>query len=406
MSHLVRGVARLAPQIEAVSAVGLWVTAADGRKYMDLTSGIGALSTGHSHPHVVNEVQKQVATLVHAQQNCVGTHPQLKRLSERIANDTRLPSPMDSVYFASTGTEAVENAVKLARRATGKPNVVSFTGGFHGRSMGGMSLSTAKVSCRRGFQPLLAGTYLASFPSSPGQVEGAKADLDSLFQRVSAPEDTAAVIVEPIQGEGGIWKVEASYMEHLRAQCDAHGILLISDEVQSGCGRAGTWWAHEEWGEAAQPDIVAFGKGIASGYPLSGTFARAALFDAMHPNSLGGTFNGSAVAACAANATLDVLEGVVPTVEAKGKRFAANLRAAGLTVRQYGLMIAIELEPGMCLQKLVASATEEHGLMVLTAGIEPTIRLLPPLTIANREIDEACERICAWLGRLPRHWLV
>lgn len=402
----------MAPQITASHGKGMWIHSTDGQRYMDLTSGIGALSTGHSHPHVVHAVKKQMDHIVHAQQNCVGSHVQLKTLTEKVLTETNLPAGIDSVYFANTGTEAVENAVKIARRHTGKPNIVSFTGGFHGRSMAGMSLSTSKVSCRQGFQPLLAGVYQTAFPSEEHEVDAAKRDLDTLFTRVSAPEDTAAVIVEPVQGEGGIRRVDAGYMAHLRERCDEHGVLLIADEVQAGSGRVGTWWAHEAWGAHVQPDIVVAGKGIASGFPLSATFASERLFRNMHPNSLGGTFNGNAVAAAAANATIDILQETIPTVESKGQRLAHNLRSQSLPlvkdIRQYGLMMAIPLEPERlgrtadeqtaAFSKLIAEASETHGLMVLTAGVEPTVRLLPALTITDEEVDTASERLVSWLG--------
>jgi 4-aminobutyrate aminotransferase len=404
VSHIVRGVSRLNPSITAASAAGVWLTDTRQRKYIDLTSGIGALSTGHCHPQIVQHVQSQVATLVHAQQNCVNSHVAATDFLTELSN-TALPDRMDQLYFSNSGTDAVENAMKLARKATGRPNIVSFVGGFHGRSFGGMSVSTAKSTFRQGFHPLLAGVHHLPYPQERDghvAVEAAIKSVTDLFERQSTPSDTAAFLLEPILGEGGLVRMHKDFAKHLRTVCDTHGILLIADEVQTGCGRVGTWWAHEHWGKAATPDIVTFGKGVASGYPFAGVIARKELFFTIHLNGLGGTYNGNAVCAAAAAETLRVLRPLLPDVSSKGERIAHHIRNMQLPiikeVRQYGLMIAIELNISDEMFKELMRCTSAHGLLVLTAGITPTVRLMPPLTITNAEIDEGMERLHKWLS--------
>ena len=382
--RLAAGVARNST-IVAKEAVGCWLTGADGRTYLDMTSGIGALSTGHSHPRVVAAAQQQVGKLVHAQQNCVATHEPQQALLASLARV--LPPQLDTVFFTNSGSEAVENSVKLARKVTGRPNVISFVGGFHGRTLGCMSLSSSKVSCRQGFQPLMPGVFHVAYPQA-GRGGEAAAQLDNALVRLTAPDETAAVLIEPVLGEGGVHRAEPDFMHRLRDVCDRHGILWISDEVQTGAGRTGAWWGYEHFG--VEPDVVAFGKGVASGFPLAGVVARQAHFDCVHANGLGGTYNGNAVASAAAHATLEVIhdEDLVERARQRGAQLATRLRTLPLVtdVRHYGLMVAVELDlPPARLPELLARAQHE-GLLLLGTGLGATVRLLPPLTISSTEI--------------------
>lgn len=371
--------------IVAKRALGCWLTDVDGRDYLDFTSGIGALSTGHSHPHVVAAVCKQVPQMVHAQQNCVYTHPQQQRVLRYLS--AVLPSSLGSIFFTNSGSEGVENAIKVARAATGRPNVVSFVGGFHGRTLGAMSLSSSRVSCRQGFQPLMPGVFQLDYPLDPQHFQR---QLKTLFERQSAPAETAAVLLEPVLGEGGVHQAHAEAVAHLREECTRHGILWISDEVQTGMGRTGEWWGYEHFG--VEPDAVIFGKGIASGFPLAGVAAAPEHFAAIQPNGLGGTYNGNAVAMAAAAATLEVFhaEDLVQAAAYMGQQLAQQLRDLQhpliCEVRQYGLMLAVELElPRSALPDLLALAPS-HGLLLLSTGLGATVRLLPPLTVQESDL--------------------
>lgn len=386
------GVARQS-RIIMQRAFGCNVVGVDGRQHMDLTSGIGVLSTGHCHPHVSWRVRSQALAFVHAQQNCVESSVQHDAFLQ--AFEPHVPEAMSSVYFSNSGTDAIENSVKVARKCTRRPNIVSFIGGFHGRSIAGMALSTSKASCRYGV--LMPGVVHAEFPHEERTLAQ---NVDSFLQTVRrscSPDETAAVLMEPVQGEGGVRRMQPEFARFLREWCTQQDVLLISDEVQTGCGRTGKWWAYEHFG--ITPDMLVFAKGIASGYPLAGVVASGAHFANMHANGLGGTYNGNAVSLAAAVATMEVLRDVVPDVEAKGARLRAALAAhpAVTAVRQYGLMIAFDLDTTPDEFERKMDALRRHRLIVLRAGIGPTVRILPPLTITSQEVDDAISRLLAWL---------
>lgn len=385
--RLATGVARNST-IVAERALGCWLTGVDGRVYLDMTSGIGALSTGHSHPHVIDAVRRQVGHIVHAQQNCVETHLPQQELLRKMADV--LPDHLDTVFFTNSGSEAVENSVKLARKATGRPNIISFVGGFHGRTLGCMSLSSSKVSCRQGFQPLMPGVFHVPYPDPSAMgADAAEQYLDSAFARLTAPDETAAVLLEPVLGEGGVRQADPAFVRHLRNVCDTHGMLWISDEVQTGIGRTGSWWGYQHFG--VEPDIITFGKGIASGFPLAGVVARHKHFDTIHPNGLGGTYNGNAVACAAAVATLEVLhrDNLISCARQRGAQLSARLRTLDHVtgVRQHGLMVAVELDLHPSHMPQLLRCAQHEGLLLLGTGLDATVRLLPPLTISVKEID-------------------
>ena len=259
-------------KIVAERGEGCYLFDQDGTRYLDFTSGIGVTNTGHCHPRVVEAVQKQAGLLLHGQVNIV-LHPRILELIEEL---TSIVAPeLDGFFFSNSGAEAVEGAVKLARTATARPNVIVFQGSFHGRTVGTMSLTTSKTIYRAGYQPLMPGVFVAPFPyayrygwPSEQTVEWCLEELRYLLQTQTAPEETAALLLEPVLGEGGYVVPPSGFLEGLRRICDEHGILLIMDEVQSGFGRTGRWFAHEHFG--VTPDIMIVAKGLASGLPALG----------------------------------------------------------------------------------------------------------------------------------------
>lgn len=386
IKHCVNGVYRNS-NIIAKKGVGSWVYDIYGKKYLDMSSGIGALSTGHSHPRIVKAVSEQIPHLVHAQQNCILTHLPKEELIEKI--NLINPSHLNTHYFTNSGSEAVENAIKVARMATKKPNIISFIGGFHGRTIGCMSLSSSKISCKTGFSPLMSGVYNLRYPTE-GKGEEIYEELENLFKRMSSPDETAAIIMEPILGEGGLVKADPYFVKKMRQLCDKHGILWISDEVQTGMGRTGHWWGYEMFG--VEPDIITFGKGIASGFQLAGVSADKSLFDTIHENGLGGTYNGNVLAVTAANATLDIMhdEDLLVNVNTMSSRLQEKLTSLNhpliIDTRCYGLMVAIQLDVNPERFRQIMSSAEHYGLILLSTGIDTTIRLLPPLNISDDEL--------------------
>jgi len=320
-----------ATPVVAVKGAGCEILGTDGRRYLDVTAGIGVTSTGHCHPKVVAAAQAQAATLIHGQYTTV-LHPKLIELSERL--EGVMPAGIDSFFYASAGTEAVEAALRLARQATRRPNVIVMQGGFHGRTMGSLSLTTSKLALRAGLQPLMAGVYVTPFPY-PFHYGWGEADttafclrqLDHLLATQTAPDETAAVFVEPVLGEGGYVPATPIFMRGLRERCDRHGMLLVADEIQTGVGRTGRFWGLEHFG--VRPDVVITAKGLASGFPLSALGAPRELMAQGRPGSQGGTYGGNAVACAAALATLDVVEeeGLVKRAEDMGEHLLSSLRA-------------------------------------------------------------------------------
>jgi 4-aminobutyrate aminotransferase len=391
---------------------GSWLVTPEGDRYLDYTSGIGVTNTGHAHPRVVAAIQAQAAKLLHGQQNIVYHEPGL-RLYERLAS--LLPNGPWSAFLANSGAEAVEAAVKLARVATGRPAIIAFRYGFHGRTAQAMALTAAKDVYRGAFEPLPGSVYHASYPycyrAAGGPHDPAEctcdweAQLDLLFHQLVFPDKVAAIIVEPVIGEGGYLVPPPTFLPRLREITREHGILLIADEVQTGFGRTGELFAVRHWD--VDPDIVVMAKGIASGMPLSGILAKTELMDRLPPGSHGGTYGGNAVSCAAALATLDVIEdeGLVANARERGAQLVDGLRrlpsrhASIGDVRGLGLMVALEfVQPGVgdgrtpdaAVTKRVQAACFERGLLVLTAGTYVNvIRIIPPLVTTAEEIDHA-----------------
>jgi 4-aminobutyrate aminotransferase len=373
--------------IVPVRGEGLVVEDIDGNLFLDFAAGIAVNSTGHSHPQVVAAIREQAADLIHfsASDFYLPIYPEV---CERLARLAPFEGPA-RVYLGNSGTEVVEAAIKLARYATHRPYIVAFLGAFHGRTYGSVSLTASKAKYHAGFGPLLPGVFHAPY--------GKVADLawfdQVLFDKLAPASEVAAIIVEPIQGEGGYIVPEDGFLEGLREICDRHGILLIADEIQSGAGRTGRMWAVEHWG--VQPDILLSAKGIASGMPLGALIARASILEAWGPGAHGSTFGGNPVACAAALATLELLEGgLVANAAARGEQALAGLRRlAGeqselvRDVRGKGLMLGIEF-PTAEEAEAVQMAAFRRGLLILECG-PSSVRMSPALTVSETEMATA-----------------
>ncbi|GAB4578261.1 MAG: aminotransferase class III-fold pyridoxal phosphate-dependent enzyme [Anaerolineales bacterium] len=394
-------------QIIADHGLGAKLYDLEGNEYLDFTCGIGVTNTGHCHPRVVEAIRTQAGKLLHGQANIV-FHPPMLELVNELRQIT--PPDIDGYFFSNSGAEAVEGAVKLARAATGRPNIIVFQGSFHGRTVGTMSLTTSKTIYRAGYQPLMAGVYVAPFPyayrygwSEEDTSQWCLDELDLLLNSQTAPHETAAMLIEPVLGEGGYVVPPASFLKGLRERCNTHGILLIADEVQAGFGRTGKWFSFEHFG--IQPDIIVAAKGIASGMPLSGVFARLALMQKWTPGSHGGTYGGNAVSTAAAVATIRAMrqEKMLENATARGLQLMTGLRHLQEEypqigdVRGLGLMIGTEFstdnrKPDKATAKAVAHAALDRGLILLTCGAwDNTIRWIPPLVVSEQEITQALE---------------
>jgi 4-aminobutyrate aminotransferase len=391
--------------LAAKSGRGVRVEDVDGNVFLDFAAGIATVSTGHCHPEVVAAIQKQAAELIHIS----GTdfyYRHMVEISERLSAIAPMPGP-HRFYFGNSGAEAIECALKLARYHTGRQQVIAFFGGFHGRTMGALSLTASKPQQRRRFSPLVPGVTHVRFPyayrgctGGPQEEERfalgcARYIEEKLFKTTVPAEEVAAIFVEPIQGEGGYVVAPDIFMQELRRICDKHGILLVVDEVQSGAGRTGKWWAVEHSG--VQPDMVCIAKGIASGMPLGICMTRAELMNWV-PGSHASTFGGNPVAIAAALATMDVLEREgIDNAARMGEMFFSRLRDWPAKhpivgdVRGRGLMIGVEIvksqetrESAPALRDRIVSLAFEHGLLLLGCG-ETTIRLAPPLIVNQHE---------------------
>ena len=388
-------------------AEGAYLHASDGRRYLDFTSGIGVTNTGHCHPKVVAAAQEQVGKLIHGQVNIVYHQPLLDLASELL---TIMPAGLESFFFSNSGAEAVEAALKLARQVTGKPNVIVFQGSFHGRTVGTMSLTTSNTIYRAGYQPLMAGVFVAPFPYAyrfgwtPEQsTQFCLRELRHLLATQTAPRETCAVLIEPVMGEGGYVPPPPDFLKGVQQICSEHDLLFIADEVQSGFGRTGRWFGHQHYG--VQPDIMIMAKGLASGFPLSGIATRRDLMETWIPGSHGGTYGGNAVSCAAAAATIRVIreEGLVENSARMGAHLLDGLREIqerhpGVgDVRGIGLMVAAEFstaqgEPDAGTAKAVRVKCLEKDLMLLTCGPYGNIvRWIPPLIVTREQIDRALE---------------
>ena len=386
---------------------GPYLFSTDGKQYLDFTCGIGVTSTGHAHPRVVRAIQEQAARLLHAQPTIVLSQPLLQLVEEML---TVVPAPLDSFFFTNSGAEAIEGAVKLARHATRRPNVIVFQGSFHGRTNLTMAMTTSKAVYRAGYQPLVGGVFVAPFPycyrygwDEETTLRFCMRELKLILKSQTAPEETAAIVIEPVLGEGGYVVPPDGFLPALKELCDHYGILLVADEVQCGFGRTGKWFAIEYTGVV--PDILVMAKGLGSGMPIAGLAARKDLMDRWIPGSHGGTYGGNAVACAAAVATIQTMrdEHLVENAARMGEVLLAGLRQLQRShpeigdVRGRGLMLATEMtdpsgEPWTDRAKAVVRAAFDEGLILLTCGsYENTVRWIPPLVVNASQIEEGLE---------------
>jgi len=381
----------------------------EGKRYIDFAGGIGVLNVGHNHPKVKAAVREQVDKCMHTCFQVVPYEPYIA-LAERL--NVLAPGDHDKkTIFLTTGAEAVENAVKIARAATGRTGIVSFAGAFHGRTMMTLGLTGKVAPYKTGFGPFPSDIYHARFPNSYHgvTVEDALSSLETIFKADLDPKRCAAIIIEPVQGEGGFYVAPFEFLEALRAICDEHGILLISDEIQTGFARTGKWFAIEHSGVV--PDLITTAKSLAGGMPLSGVIGRAEIMDAVAPGGLGGTYGGNPVACAAALGAIDAIDEdkllersieLGDRITARFKQMASknSLNCIG-DVRNLGAMIAIELvkdrdtqEPASEMTADVLRRSLDKGLVVISCGVHGNaVRILVPLTAADETIDEGLDII-------------
>ncbi|MBA2519620.1 MAG: aminotransferase class III-fold pyridoxal phosphate-dependent enzyme [Chloroflexia bacterium] len=385
---------------------GIYVWDTNGDRFTDFTSGIGVVNTGHCHPRVVAAIQEQAAKIIHAQANIFLHEPMLRAASKLTAT---LPPSLDQVFWTNSGAEAIEGALKLAKVATGRPGVIAFRGGFHGRTHGAMSVTSSRVKVRGHYEPLLSSVYFSPFPyylRSPykGGLEDADRyyldELNQVFDHLVMPDDVAAMLIETIVGEGGYLVPSRRWLQGVREICDRHGILLILDEVQSGMGRTGKMWGFEHFD--VTPDIMTVAKGVASGMPVSAVVASHEIMDRWQPGSHGGTYGGNAVGTAAAAATLDVMrdERLPENAARMGAILSDGLRQIQADhpvigeVRGLGLMVATEFvhpdgSPNPAAVQKVIDFCLGQNLLLLTCGTyDQAIRIIPPLVVNEDQIRE------------------
>lgn len=390
-------------------AEGIYVWDRDGRRYMDFTSGIAVVNAGHCHPRVVEAIRTQAGKIIHAQQNILLHEPMLDAAAELTAT---LPGSLDQVFWANSGAEAIEGALKLAKIATRRPAVIAMRGAFHGRTHAAMSVTSSRAKVRGHYEPLLASMYYAPYPyylRSPFGSAPAEADdyylseLKTLFDTMVMPDDVAAILVETIAGEGGYLVPSARWLQAVRSICDEHGIMLILDEIQTGVGRTGTMWGFEH--SDVVPDIMTVAKGIASGLPVSAVVANRATMDKWPPGAHGGTYGGNAVGTAAAAETLRVMrdEHLPENAAEIGDYLANGLRAIQANhpvigeVRGLGLMLAVEFvtpngDPNpAAVQKVISSCLDEQVLLINCGTYDQAIRVIPPLVINRQQAGEFLE---------------
>ena len=401
MAAVPRGVGQIHP-IFAERAENANVWDVEGREYIDFAGGIAVLNTGHLHPKVVAAVQAQLGKLSHTCFQVLAYEPYVE-LCEKIA--ARVPGDFaKKTLLVTSGSEAVENAVKIARAATGRAGVIAFTSGYHGRTMMTLALTGKKVPYAAGMGLMPGGVFRAQYPCALHgvSVDDAIASIERIFKNDAEPRDIAAIVIEPVQGEGGFHVAPKDFLQRLRALCDQHGILLIADEVQTGAGRTGSFFAMEQLGVVA--DLTTFAKSIAGGFPLSGVCGKAEVMDVIAPGGLGGTYAGSPIACAAALAVLEVFEEEQLLARSRevGERITAALRQLQekhpviAEVRGLGAMVAMELceggdphKPAAELTGKIVARAREKGLILLSCGsYGNVIRVLVPLTVPDAQLQQ------------------
>jgi 4-aminobutyrate aminotransferase len=395
-------------KIHAESADGIWVTDSEGNRWADFACGTAVTNLGHRHPAVVEAAKAQLDKMIHS--GMIVHFESLVAAAEHLRDVT--PESIQKFGYANSGAEAVEAAVKLAKYTTRRQGVVTFRGGFHGRTMGSVAYTTSKAKYRDGYHPVLGSVFVTPFPhpyrwgvDDETAVDMSLHELKMMFKHVVSPENIAAFLVEPVQGEGGYYPAPSRFLDALRALADEHGILLIYDEVQTGFGRTAEWFAVDHF--EAKPDIMAFGKGIANGFPLSAYGASREIIDAWPPGSHGTTYGGNPVSAAASGAVLDTLGDLLPhareLAEHSYKRFhelAVDHETIG-DIRGLGLMIGVELVedresrvPDKEAFEHVAKHAFDNELIIISCGPDGNvIRFIPPLITTREELDWAIDLV-------------
>jgi len=391
-----------------------------GKAYLDFANGIAVTALGHVHPRVTAAIHAQVDRLV-GPINAIGFTEPISRLADALA--ATFPEPLDSVMFLNSGSEGIDAALKLARRVTGRPGIIAFRGGFHGRTFGAMSVTSSALNYRVGYEPLLPGVHLTTFPAvyrgfggdEDAAVAGAMADLRTVTSIEIPPSAVGSILIEAVQGEGGYTPAPVAFLRELRAFCDEHGILLIADEVQCGYGRTGRMWGFEHAGIV--PDVVVLAKAIANGLPLSAIVSSRAVQERWGRGAHGSTFGGNPVACAAGLAVLETIEseGLVANAATRGAELRAGLERIAAEddrigdVRGPGLMVGVEFvrdratrEPDGSIADRLSAACADNGLLVLTCGAQhEVVRWIPPLDVTAAEISEGVEIFGETLASIP-----
>jgi 4-aminobutyrate aminotransferase len=394
---------------------------AGGRGYLDFACGIATTSLGHHHPAVTEAIKDQADKLLHIC-NALGYLEPVGRLAAMLAD--ACPAPLDTVFFGNSGAEAVEAALKLARRVTGRPGIIAFRGAFHGRTFGAASVTSSSINYRQGYEPLLPSVYLTPFPNvyryfgddEEAATNGAMGALRTLLGHEIPPTSVAAIIIEPIQGEGGFSPAPVSFLKELRALCDQYGILLICDEIQSGIGRTGNMWAFEHAGIV--PDVVCVAKALANGMPIGAIVTRRELQERWGVGAHGTTFGGNPVSCAAGVAVMKTIDeqNLVANAATRGDELIAGLRKLMASddrigdVRGRGLMVGVELvkdratrDPDTETCEALIGASADQGLLVLNCGTHHNvIRFLPPIDVTAAEITQGLELFAAALRTIPK----
>ena len=409
-TYVPRGITSAHPvTVDRAKGSELWDVS--GKRYIDFAGGIGVMNVGHSHPRVMKAVQEQLERATHTSFQVVHYESYL-RLAQRICEVAPIDGPKKAIFF-STGAEAIENAVKIARAATGRPAVVSFQGAFHGRTLLALSLTGSVQPYKQDFGPYAAEIYQSPFPYEyrGWSSDQALAALDNLFESEVAPKRVAAIVIEPVLGEGGFVPAPLEFLRKLRKVTEQHGILLIADEIQTGFGRTGKFFAIEHAG--VQPDLITVAKSLAAGFPLSGVIGRAQVMDAPDPGGLGGTYAGNPVACTAGLAVMDVMRDeklperaarIGSVIEERMQSWAAVHRLIG-DVRVMGAMAGMELVRDRDTKEAadketarIVAVAREKGLIILRAGTHHNvIRTLMPLTIPDEQLEEGLDMLGAAL---------
>ncbi|KAF9078341.1 acetylornithine aminotransferase [Rhodocollybia butyracea] len=424
--HVTNGLGRISEGV-MTKGTGSYVEYMDGKKMLDFTCGIGVTNLGHCHPKVSKAAADQCMNLVHGQCSIAFHEPYLRLIEKLIPVMPHLS--LDSFFFWNSGSEAVEGAMKMARVITGRQNIISMQGAYHGRTFGAMAVTKSKTIYSDGVAPLMPGVFSIPYPfwhqhnlppSTSPQIltDQSLYQLHLLLSQQTSPKDTAAIIVEPVLGEGGYVPAPKEFLQGLRKVCDEHGILLIVDEVQSGFGRTGQWFFIEE--SEVMPDVLLMAKGLANGFPLSGVVSRKELTDKLAPGSMGGTYAGNAVSCAAACAVADAFqeENVLANAQARSRELFAALNALkdDQTIAPYiqdirgrGLMVAMEFSSsqgpgagfdatapkGITVKKGMASRVAkkciEKGMLLLTTSVYEVVRFIPPLNISQVDMKKGCE---------------